>query len=105
MNFPKDADGDVLRRLDESGLDFSRPQSVDFNVDFLSWPPSPEALEKLEASFGPIEIYEPDDNYAGYVLLTITEPLSYDFVVGIQDNVSKLMSEFGGVCESWGVLH
>ncbi len=105
VNFPKDADGDVLHRLEESGLDFSQPQPVDFNVDFGSWPPPIEALEKLKASVGSFEVYEPEEGYEGYVLFTLKELLSYELVVGTQDKITKLMSECDGVCESWGVLH
>jgi hypothetical protein len=31
-------DGDVLRELEASGLDFSNPAQIDFNVDFETWP-------------------------------------------------------------------
>lgn len=104
MNFPEDADGDVLRKLEEVGVDFSQPHSVDFNVDFDAWPPSKEALAKLQELVGSIEIFEPEDGYDGYVLFTRHELLSYELVVSTQQQVTKLMSNYRGVCESWGVL-
>lgn len=37
MNWPNDADGGVLRRLQADGFDFSRPCVIDCNVDFEQW--------------------------------------------------------------------
>ncbi len=104
LNFPDDADGDVLRRLDESGFDFSKPTTIDFNIDFVSWPPHPDAISKLKEFSGAVEIYEPDEEYSGYVLFNIHQILSYELVIETQENVTSLMAEYGGVCESWGVL-
>ena len=36
MTWPSDADGDVLRRLEQSGFHFSKSTLIDFNVDFQS---------------------------------------------------------------------
>lgn len=104
MNFPDDADGDVLRRLDESGFDFSKSTTIDFNVDFDNWPPHPDAISKLKEYAGAVEIYEPDEEYSGYVLFHIHQILSYELVIDTQRNVTTLMAEYGGICESWGVL-
>ncbi len=102
--FPDDVDGDVLRRLEESGFDFQKPTTIDFNVDFDSWPPHPDAVSKLKEFAGAIEIYEPDGEYSGYILFNIHQILSYKLVIDTQENVSSLVAEYGGVCESWGVL-
>tara|TARA_Y100001949_G_scaffold77610_1_gene65681 strand:+ start:3121 stop:3438 length:318 start_codon:yes stop_codon:yes gene_type:complete len=105
LNFPDDADGDVLKRLDESGFDFSKPTTIDFNVDFDSWPPHTNAISKLREFAGAIQIYEPDGEYNGYILFNIHQPLSYELVIDTQAKVTNLVAEYGGVCESWGVLH
>tara|TARA_R110002167_G_scaffold61789_3_gene174590 strand:+ start:998 stop:1273 length:276 start_codon:yes stop_codon:yes gene_type:complete len=89
----------------DSGLDFSEPHSVDFNVDFDQWPPSPAATSLLKSKFDVVEIYEQEDDFGGYILFTLNEIITYDLVMNIQSDVTKLMSEYGGVCESWGVLH
>jgi len=34
MSWPTDADGDVLRRLQNGGFDFSKPTLIDFNVTY-----------------------------------------------------------------------
>ncbi len=105
LNFPDDADGDVLKRLDESGFDFSKPTTIDFNVDFDSWPPHPDAIAKLREFAGSIQVYEPDGEYNGYILFNIYQVLSYGLVTEIQEKFTTLMADYGGVCESWGVLH
>ena len=105
LNFPDDADGDVLTRLYESGFDFSESTTVEFNVDFDSWPPHPDAISKLKEVAGAVEIYEPDGEYSGYVLFKLHQTLTYEFVIETQEMVTSLMAKYGGVCESWGVLH
>lgn len=105
MKFPKDVDGDVLRRLLESGLDFSYPQSIDFNVDFKQWPPSDQALKVLRNKFGDIGIYEPEDEDTGYVIFVVRSILTYELVMTTQKEATELMAQFGGTCESWGILH
>ncbi|MCL2075656.1 MAG: ribonuclease E inhibitor RraB [Betaproteobacteria bacterium] len=104
MSWPNDADGDVFRRLYESGLDFSKPYTVDFNVDFASWPPADAALEWLSSKFGGIEIYDEDEDGTGYVLIQTHGILTYEAVTSTQRNVTAAMQPFGGRCNSWGVM-
>ena len=105
MNWPMDADGDVFRRLEAKGFDFSVPCSVDYNVDFSAWPPAHEALEWLRAQFGHVEVFPPDPDSDGYVLFQIVGPLTYEGVVSTQHRVTAALQVHGGRCESWGVLH
>lgn len=105
MNFPDDADGDVLRLLLESKFDFNKPTEIDFQIDFNSWPPEKNSLDLLCREFSEVQIFEPEDDYAGYVQVTITEKLTYETVVSMQQRITKLVSIYGGYCESWGVLH
>lgn len=103
-DWPNNADGDVFRRLKDAGLEFSKPYKIDFNVDFVSWPPKPEAMAMLSAWFSSAKIVEPHADHPGYAEFQVFEILSYEMIVGIQMRVSKAMKPFGGVCESWGVL-
>ena len=104
-NWPDDADGDVLRRMDEAGFDFSVPHEVEFNVDFANWPPSREAITWLQSKYTSVEVYEPDAQFGGYVLVKVVAPITYEFVVATQALVSEALAQEGAVCESWGVLH
>ena len=103
--WPQDADGDVFRRLEASGLNFDVPCSIDFNIDFNTWPPSPELIKLLQKQYSDIKVFEPDGESSGYVLFVINAKLTYELVMFVQSSVSELAAPFGGVCESWGVLH
>jgi hypothetical protein len=105
MAWPEDADGDVLRRLERNGFEFGKPCHMDFNVDFDAWPPAPEAIEILEKLYSNATLNEPTEDFNGYVQFQVFGSLTYDLVVSVQSSVSELMAPFGGVCESWGVLH
>jgi len=104
LQWPDDADGDVLRRMKARGFDFGRPCLIDFNVDFESWPPPQAALTKLEQQFPSSTAY-PSTDGGGYVQFQIYGNLTYELVVNTQRVVSEEMAEFNGVCDSWGVLH
>ena len=105
MNWPNDSDGDALRRLEESDFDFSKNYDVDFNIDFNNWPPSQEAIEILNKEYGGVEVYDPEDEYEGYLMFKINSLITYNLVVDTQSRVSILMKPYGGTCETWGVLH
>jgi len=103
-NWPNNADGDVFRRLVNNGFDFTKKYSIDFNVDFQSWPPSKEAIAKLRSSYPNAKIIDSEDDYDGYLEFQIVDFLTYDLVIETQSKVSDLMKESGGTCNSWGVL-
>jgi hypothetical protein len=103
-SWPDDADGDVLRRLTASGFDFANSWPVDFDVDFESWPPVPAALELLGLMFGEVFVYPPEAG-AGYVQFKVVGRVTYELVTSVQLRATSAMSPYGGVCESWGVLH
>lgn len=105
MNFPDDADGDVLTSLHESGFDFSQPVPIEFNVDFDSWPPDSEAISKIRKFAGNVEIVDPEDEYSGYLVFEIYQALSHQFVVNTQKTVTGLVARYGGICESLGVIN
>lgn len=100
--WPQDADGDVLKRMQASGFDFSRPVDIDFNVDFDNWPPAQKCVDLLRAQFRNLKVREPND-HRGYVQIVVNAILTYDLVMFMQSTVSEMAAPFGGVCESWGV--
>ena len=100
MNWPQDADGDVMRRLSAAGFDFDKPTFVDFNVDFEDWPPDELALAAISNAFPDCTITEKDD----YVLVQITSIVSYEVVTSVQERLSALTANYGGRCDSWGLM-
>ena len=79
-NWRDDADGDVLRRLEEDGFDFAQPRLIDFNVDFDNWPPMAEAVAVLKQRYPNATVREPDGDHPGYVQIRIKAVVSYDLV-------------------------
>jgi hypothetical protein len=104
-DWPDDADGGVFRRLSADSFDFSKRYSVDYNVDFESWPPPVVALDLLRTTYGELELYPPSEHGAGYVQFQVLDKVTYERVTAIQRCTSAAMEPFGGVCESWGVMH
>lgn len=104
MTWPSDADGDVLRRLELSGFDFSKPTLIDFNVDFQSWPPPAAAIAALSRHYPSVRAYEPDGEFAGYLQFQVFARITLELVTNIQREITDLMSSYDGECSSWGVL-
>jgi Regulator of ribonuclease activity B len=100
MVWPDDADGEVLRRLADNGFDFGKPASIDFNVDFDSWPPIDAALSEIAKTF-PDACLSLED---GYVLVKLERLLTYDLVTSVQAQLSRATAPCGGRCSTWGVL-
>jgi hypothetical protein len=101
--WPHDADGDVFRRLEANGFDFTAEYEIDFNVDFEEWPPKPDAIAWLQSHYSDVEVYEPEEDFNGSVQFKIRSKVNYTLVVDTQTKVSEEMRQYGGVCESWGV--
>jgi hypothetical protein len=104
MSWPADADGDVFRRLQAQGFNFSEPHAIDFNVDFRQWPPPADALSLLRVHHPSLEVVQPEAELPGYVTFEVVGEVSYERITSVQRFTSSLVSKFGGVCESWGVL-
>ena len=110
MNWPQDADGDVFRRLAEDGFDFTQEVDIDFNIDFDSWPLSEEATAFLKKNYPDGVVIHPDeDDFAegidkGYFCFVVRGKLTYDFVVEMQEKVTRDVAPFGGRCNAWGIL-
>jgi hypothetical protein len=105
FDWPDDADGDVLRRLKRSGFDFSATWNIDFNIDLDSWPPPEALIKELSQRFERVGVIEPDQPGNGYIAFVVNSKLTYELVISVQRVASEIAKPFGGVCESWGVLH
>ncbi|GAA0532613.1 enoyl reductase-like protein [Rhizomicrobium palustre] len=105
MTWPPDLDGDVFRRLDAAKFDFSKSYKIEFNVEFENWPPPDQAIDKIWQLYPEAQLDKVVDASAPYILISLCHVLTYEFVMGVQKKISDILSEFGGVCDSWGVLH
>lgn len=109
MHWPNDADGDVLRRIEAEGFDFSSDHTIDFNIDFNEWPLSEIAKQEITELYPSCEFIEPDEEdikngmATGYVQFQLVDKLTYELVTEIQKQVTNSVKRYGGWCESWGV--
>lgn len=103
MDWPIDADGNVLRSLQSHNFDFTIPHKIDFQIEFDAWPPSDEAVTTLKRDYA-VELHGPEMDSSGYVQISIVALLTYDLVITIQNSLSQQLRPFGGTCEAWGVL-
>lgn len=103
--WPDDVDGDVFRRMDASGFDFTSECNIDFNIDVETWPPPDPLLKQLRQRYTKVEVVEPGDDHPGYITFVVKAKLSYELVTSIQRTASEIAKPYGGNCESWGVLH
>jgi|SRR5581483_3884573 len=98
MRWPNGADGDVLRKLNDGGFDFSQPTLIEFEVDFQSWPPSPLAFATLSRHYPSLTRHEPDDEDEGYLQLQVYALVTYELVTNVQNEVTELRAPFRGEC-------
>jgi hypothetical protein len=103
-SWPPGADGDVFRRLEGDGCDFSSQHVIDFYIDFADWPPRDEAIALLKAEFDSVKLLDQDDKQTPCVMGQIEALLTYEFVTGKQAKITGQMQPFGGVCSDWGVM-
>jgi len=103
--WPDDADGNVLSRLRERGLDFSQEYTIDFVVDFDDWPPDARAIEAVRLEFPNVVEYVDRETGRGSLTVKVVAKLSYDLVTLTQARLTELSQGFGGWCDSWGLLH
>lgn len=104
MEWPADADGDVLRQLQADECDFTQQHPVEFCIDFKDWPPPGEALALLNGRFGALSWFDPEADTAGYVICTINAQITYEFVTRTQRDITALVAPYGGKCDTWGVF-
>lgn len=103
MKYPNDADGDVLRRFDENGFDFSQTIEIEFIIDFNHWPLNLHDIDILNDQLPNVKVIDSSE-ISGYVIVTLTSKLTYDFVVDTQKQLTEKMKKIGGWCECWGAF-
>lgn len=109
MNWPNDIDGDVFRRLESHGFNFSNEHEIDINIDFDNWPLSQSTVEAIKNLYPNCIFVEPDEediangDTNGYVQFCITAKLTYDLITTTQKEVTKSVEHYGGWCDSWGI--
>ena len=94
-----------MRRLDAKAFNFALEYEIDFNVDFEDWPPSPAAVAWLESKYTNVTLHAAESGLRGYIQFKLRAKLTHELVIETQHEASAGTHIYGGVCESWGVLH
>lgn len=102
--FPNDEDGQVLKMLYKNGVDFKKPQDVDF---FVAVPDkkSGEAVLKVLSDEGfhcELEQDEETEDWTCYCFVKML--LIHEEIVNIQKRLDELSEPFGGYSDGWGVM-
>ena len=103
--WPNDADGDVLRRMQQSGFDFNKEVAIDFAIEFEQWPVNERVTRALEEYCPEFELVATEsDTEKGFAQFQIFGLVTYELVTSTQATANQKFSQYRGICESWGVL-
>jgi hypothetical protein len=102
--FPNDEDGQVLKMLYKEGIDFKKPQNVDF---FVAIPDkrSGEAVLKVLRNAGfncELEQDNETEEWTCYCFVKIL--LNYQDIIDIQKQLDELSKPYDGYSDGWGVM-
>jgi hypothetical protein len=100
-DFPDDADGEVLRRLADDGVDLSTPREVDFTIYAPDESTAKSLLERIGSmGYSPrLCIDEQDGSISLYC--TIVMALTYDAVIERQEQLNAICRPVGAECDGW----
>ncbi len=103
-SYPKDADGDALRRVVRDGSDMSRPMVIDFFVAV----PNEERGREVAAAASTVgyktKVVRDDESKEWTCYCTKSMLATYDTVVSAQKALAGLSAEFEGYPDGWGTF-
>ena len=101
--FPTDVDGDVLRRLEKGGFDFTKPTDVEFYC-YASDVHTAEKIEKLMQGVGFLaDVVKDEDDDSVSVYFKKQMLLTYDGVIAEQKLADQRLVAFDTNCDGWMV--
>lgn len=114
-NFPDDDDGDTLQGLLEAGVDLTQPRAIEFTVEVKDGEVGASLAAELGAAgyschveYDEGEEGEDDDDPDGELgpawtlYATVSMVPSYGELLRRQEEIGRLASPFGAVCDGWG---
>ncbi|PLS16207.1 ribonuclease E inhibitor RraB [Bacillus sp. M6-12] len=104
MKFPNDEDGKVLSMLFNEGINFKKPQLVDFFVAVPDKKSGEKVLEamKVEGLHG--EVIQDDETDEWMCYCSRKMMLTHKEIVNIQKRLDDLSKPFNGHSDGWGML-
>lgn len=109
MHFPDDENGDVLRRMQDAGFDFSLPHDVEFFAVFRTEAAADTVARQFVAdraggeAIVAIETRPADPG--GMELMVVKSMLvTHDNVTAFESRLAQRVSLHDGYMDGWGVL-
>jgi Regulator of ribonuclease activity B len=106
MKYPDDANGDVLRRMEEQGEDLSCPRNVEFTVVF----PNESAAKQFADHFSTlgyaasVELTDTVENSPWDVVVVKRMVLSHEEIGAFEKLLENAAVNLGGRNDGWGCL-
>ena len=99
--FPDDADGDVLQKLVDDGLDLSKSRTVEFTITVPDLLTAKSLLELIAASGYIPHLYVDDEDGSVSLYCAKDMILTYEAVIEKQDQLNALCKPVGAECDGW----
>src|SRR5260221_9703123 len=103
-DYPRDADGDALRRVVADGSDMSKPMDVDFPVVISDETTARRFSEFISKHGYAAHLWHDDDDVKWDVICVKNMILDYDAVLEVQRHLNELSHPFGGYSDGWGTF-
>ena len=106
MKYPDDANGDVLRRMEESGDDLTRPRDVEFTVVFPNEHSAKQFADHVSALgfTASVELIGTVEDFPWDVIVVKHMVPSHDQIGAVEDSLQQAADIFGGHNDGWGCL-
>ena len=104
IEFPLDADGDALRRIQTAGSDMSRPMLIDFSVAVPSEAAADNCVGRLlSRDFVSSKSHDSTED-AWTVLVSVDMVPDYQEITFFQQVLDRDLSQFGAATDGWGTF-
>ena len=109
MQFPQDVNGDVFRRMQKSGFDFSKPHDVEFFAVFRTEGEADAVAKQYLADHKAgqhlVNIETRPASEGGMELLLVKNMLlTYEGIVDFERKLEERVSACDAYLDGWGVL-
>jgi regulator of RNase E activity RraB len=103
--FPKDADGEALRRIARDGSDLSKPMFINFHVAVPD-KPSAKKLAAIAQKLGyRIKVFASPECVLRWTCECSTRMVAaYESVIAVQNELADLSEPFGGRPDGWSTF-
>ena len=107
--FPNDANGDVLRRMQSSGFDFTKPHDVEFFAVFRTEKMADSVAMEFVADSKAGDKYKaintkPATRGGMELRLVKSMLVTYENVTAVERKLAKRVSKHDGYMDGWGVF-